>query len=284
MADLDRQVSGMTDPGRNAGPDGASARPFIDIGDLRMWFGTGQNPLLALDGVTLAVQEREFFSIVGPSGCGKSTLLLLIAGLLAPSAGELLIRGQRVSGPYTESAMVFQQDNLLEWRTVLTNVVLPAEIRRLPRDTYHQRALELLAFVGLRGFEQHYPHQLSGGMRQRAALCRALLCDLPLLLMDEPFGALDALTREEQQVMLQQIWLQDQKTVVFVTHDIREAVLLSDRVAVMSPRPGVIRDIVPIELQRPRARELTETVEFNRYVRRLRRSLESAHVPDSPTR
>jgi NitT/TauT family transport system ATP-binding protein len=284
MANLDRQVSGMTDPERNAEPDGASGRPFIAISDLRMWFGTVQKPLLALDGVTLAVREQEFFSIVGPSGCGKSTLLLLIAGLLAPSAGELLIRGQQVNGPYTEAAMVFQQDNLLEWRTVLTNVVLPAEIRRLPRSTYHQRALELLAFVGLRGFEQSYPHQLSGGMRQRAALCRALLCDLPLLLMDEPFGALDALTREEQQVMLQRIWLQDQKTVVFVTHDIREAVLLSDRVAVMSPRPGVIRDVVPIELPRPRARELTETVEFNRYVGRLRRSLESAHVQSPPLR
>src|SRR5438067_26 len=123
MADLDRQVSGMTDPGRNAGPDGANGRPFIAIHDLRMWFGTVQKPLLALDGVTLAVREREFFSIVGPSGCGKSTLLLLIAGLLRPSAGELLIRGQHVSGPYTEAAMVFQQDNLLEWRTVLTNVV-----------------------------------------------------------------------------------------------------------------------------------------------------------------
>src|SRR6266480_6204392 len=158
MANLDRQVSGMTDPERNAEPNGASGRPFIEISDLRMWFGTGQKPLLALDGVTLAVHEREFFSIAGPSGCGKSTLLLLIAGLLAPSAGELLIRGQQVSGPYTEAAMVFQQDNLLEWRTVLTNVVLPAEIRRLPRNAYHQRALELLAFVGLRGFEQNYPH------------------------------------------------------------------------------------------------------------------------------
>jgi NitT/TauT family transport system ATP-binding protein len=278
MADLDCQVSGISHPEARPGPDGGSGRPFVAIRDLRMSFGTVQNPVVALDGVTLAVREREFFSIVGPSGCGKSTLLLLIAGLLAPSAGELLIRGQPLSGPYTEAAMIFQQDNLLEWRTVLANVVLPAEIRRLPRRTYDQRALELLASVGLRGFEQSYPHQLSGGMRQRAALCRALLCDLPLLLMDEPFGALDALTREEQQLILQRMWLQDQKTVVFVTHDIREAVLLSDRVAVMSPRPGVVRDVVPIELPRPRARELTETVEFNRYVGLLRRSLESAHA------
>ena len=257
----------------------AAGQPFVAIRDLRMAFGNAQKSVLALDGVSLAVREQEFFSIVGPSGCGKSTLLLLIAGLLSPSGGELLIRGRALSGPYTEAAVIFQQDNLLEWRTVLANVVLPAEIRGLPLSTYRQRALELLDLVGLRGFDHHYPHQLSGGMRQRAALCRALLCDLPLLLMDEPFGALDALTREEQQLMLQRIWLQDQKTVVFVTHDIREAILLSDRVAVMSPRPGIIHEVVPIDLPRPRARELTETVEFNRYVGHLRRGLEGAHAP-----
>jgi NitT/TauT family transport system ATP-binding protein len=255
-----------------------SEHPFIAIRELRMAFGGAEKSVLALDGVTLTVREREFFSIVGPSGCGKSTLLLLIAGLLTPTAGDLLVRGHSLTGPYTEAAVVFQQDNLLEWRTVLANVVLPAEIRGLPLDTYRQRALDLLERVGLRGFEHCYSHQLSGGMRQRAALCRALLCDLPLLLMDEPFGALDALTREEQQLMLQRIWLQDQKTVVFVTHDIREAILLSDRVAVMSPRPGLIHEVVPIDLPRPRDRELTETVEFNRYVGHLRRGLERAHA------
>src|SRR5579884_3831757 len=170
----------------------AAAPPFVAIDDLRMCFGGARQRVLALDGVTLAVREREFYSIVGPSGCGKSTLLLLIAGLLMPTAGELLVRGQRLSGPYTDATMVFQQDNLLEWRTVLANVLLPAEIRQLPLGPYRQRALELLDLVGLRGFEQSYPHQLSGGMHQRAALCRALLCDQPLLLMDEPFGALDA--------------------------------------------------------------------------------------------
>jgi NitT/TauT family transport system ATP-binding protein len=254
-----------------------TGQPSIAITDLRMQFVSEQGSVLALDGVSLEVQQQEFFSIVGPSGCGKSTLLLLIAGLLSPSSGELLVGGRKLRGPYTDAAIVFQQDNLLEWRTILNNVVLPAEIRRLNREVYRRRAMELLGAVGLRGFEHSYPYQLSGGMRQRAALCRALICDLPLLLMDEPFGALDALTREEQQVMLQQIWLQHQKTVVFVTHDIREAILLSDRVAVMSARPGIIQDIVPIDLPRPRAREMTETLEFNRYVGRIRRILESAH-------
>ncbi len=260
---------------RRAVPAGLS---FIAIKDLRMRFVSGQGSVLALDGISLDVQQREFFSVVGPSGCGKSTLLLLIAGLLVASDGGLLIDGRKLTGAYTDAAVVFQQDGLLEWRTIINNVVLPAEIRRLDRQTYRRRARELLAVAGLQGFEHHYPYQLSGGMRQRAALCRALICDLPLLLMDEPFGALDALTREEHQVMLQDLWLQHQKTVVFVTHDIREAILLSDRVAVMSPRPGTVQEIVPIALPRPRSREMTETVEFNRYVGRIRRALEKAQL------
>jgi NitT/TauT family transport system ATP-binding protein len=269
----------MTDAARNTVHADPGGQPFVAIADLRMRFGEAERAVLALDGVTLTVATQEFFSIVGPSGCGKSTLLLLVAGLLTPTEGDLLVHGRSLNGPYTEAAIVFQQDSLLEWRTIFENVLLPSEIRRLPRDTYRQRALDLLEFVGLQGFEHHYPYQLSGGMRQRAALCRALLCDLPLLLMDEPFGALDALTREEQQLMLQRTWLQHQKTVIFVTHDIREAILLSDRVAVMSPRPGVIHDVVSIDLPRPRTRELTETVEFNRYVGQIRRILESAHAP-----
>jgi NitT/TauT family transport system ATP-binding protein len=234
--------------------------------------------VLALDRVTFDVRREEFFSILGPSGCGKSTLLLLIAGLLEPSAGELVVGGGPLDGTYPDAALVFQQDILLEWRTILDNVMLPVELRRLDRNTYRQRALELLAAVGLQGFEPRFPYQLSGGMRQRAALCRALIRDLPLLLMDEPFGALDALSREEHQLMLHDIWLQHRKTVVFVTHDIREAILLSDRVAVMSPRPGTLEEIVPIDLPRPRTRELTESAEFNHYVGRIRRILETARA------
>jgi NitT/TauT family transport system ATP-binding protein len=230
--------------------------------------------VLALDDVTFGVRRHEFLSIVGPSGCGKTTLLLLAAGLLMPSAGELRIDGRRLHGPFTDAAIVFQHDNLLEWRTVLDNVVLPAEIRRLERAPYRDRARELLALVGLAGFERSYPHQLSGGMRQRAALCRALVHDLPLLLMDEPFASLDALGREEHQHMLQRLWLAQRKTVLFVTHDIREAVMLSDRVAVMSPRPGRILDVLAIDLPRPRPPDVAESAEFNGLVRRVRRLLE----------
>jgi NitT/TauT family transport system ATP-binding protein len=243
-----------------------------------MEFPSLSGPVLALDDLRLQVHRKEFFSIVGPSGCGKSTLLLLVSGLLRPSAGQLLVGGRELNGPYTDAAIVFQQDNLLEWRTILSNVLLPAEIRRLDLEPYRLRARELLASVGLQRFEDSYPYQLSGGMRQRAALCRALICDLPLLLMDEPFGALDALTREEHQVMLQHVWLQQQKTVVFVTHDIREAVLLSDQVAFMSPRPGRIVDVISIDLPRPRFPALTETPEFNQYVGRIRRLLDETRV------
>jgi NitT/TauT family transport system ATP-binding protein len=232
--------------------------------------------LLALDDVTLSVRRHEFLSIVGPSGCGKTTLLLLAAGLLTPSAGEVRIDDRRLDGPYTEAAIVFQHDNLLEWRTVLDNVLLPAEIRRLERAPYRRRARELLALVGLAGFERAYPHELSGGMRQRTALCRALIHDVPLLLMDEPFAALDALAREEHQSLLQRVWLGERKTVLFVTHDIREAVMLSDRVAVMSPRPGRILDVLAIDLPRPRAPEAAETEEFAGLVRRIRSVLNAA--------
>jgi NitT/TauT family transport system ATP-binding protein len=247
---------------------------LVSAAAVRMEYRSRAGGVLALDDVTFAVRRHEFLSIVGPSGCGKTTLLLLAAGLLTPSAGELRIDGRRLDGPYTDAAIVFQHDNLLEWRTVLDNVLLPAEIRRLDLAPYRHRARELLARVGLAGFERSYPHQLSGGMRQRTALCRALIHDLPLLLMDEPFAALDALGREEHQFMLQRLWLAQPKTVLFVTHDIREAVMLSDRVAVMSSRPGRILDVLGIDLPRPRAPEAAESADFNGLVRRVRRLLD----------
>jgi NitT/TauT family transport system ATP-binding protein len=239
-------------------------------------------PVLALDGVTLSIAEHEFFAILGPSGCGKSTLLLLAAGLLPPSAGTLAIAGERVRGAYTDAGIAFQHANLLEWRTVWRNVVLPLEIRRLKTERFLARARELLNLVGLAGFENHYPHQLSGGMKQRVALCRALVCDLPLLLMDEPFGALDALSREEHQLMLQDLWLRERKTVLFITHDVREAILLADRVAVMSQRPGRIQDVVEIALPRPRGQEVSETPEFIAYARRIRAGLFSRQTGRAP--
>lgn len=254
----------------------AEALPFLDIRDLVMTFQTRRGPLKALDATTLAQREGEFLSVVGPSGCGKSTLLLLIAGIFEATSGKIVIDGKKLNGPYKNGAVVFQQDNLLEWRTVIDNVMLPVEIRGLEKTVYKPQACQLLTDVGLEGFENSYPHQLSGGMRQRAAICRALICDLPLLLMDEPFGALDAISREEHQQMLQDIWLRSRRTLVFVTHDIREAVMLSDRVAVMTPRPGRIRDIVTIDLARPRRPKMMDTPEFNSYVAGLRTLLNYA--------
>lgn len=236
-------------------------------------FGRGATARVALENTDFEIRQGEFFVVVGPSGCGKTTLMNLIAGLLLPSAGRLEIAGEEIRGPYTAAGVAFQHHNLLEWRTVLDNVLLPLEIRHLKDAKFLQRAHELLELVGLQDFERHYPHELSGGMRQRTALCRALVCDLPLLLMDEPFGALDALTREEHQIMLQDVWLREKKTVVFITHDVREAILLGDRVAVMASRPGRIVEFIDIRLPRPRNQEMTETPEFNAYVHRLRTKL-----------
>lgn len=251
----------------------AGEAPFVEVSDVRMEFTPGPNSVVALDGISLEVLPQEFISLLGPSGCGKSTLLLLIAGLLMPTGGRLAIGAQELTGPFIEAGIVFQQDNLLEWRTIIDNVMLPVEIRRLDRREHLKHAFDLLRTVGLEGFEKSFPHQLSGGMRQRAALCRALVCDVPLLLMDEPFGALDALSREEHQQLLQRIWLQERKTVIFVTHDIREAVMLSDRIVVMTPRPGRIAELVTVKLPRPRNPEMMETPEFNALVGRIRRQL-----------
>jgi NitT/TauT family transport system ATP-binding protein len=250
--------------------------PFVRVRDLSIRFGNAKSSLLALDGVSLDIREGEFMSVVGPSGCGKSTLLLGIAGLLRPSAGTVLIRDALVASAYTDAGIAFQNHNLLEWRTVLRNVMLPVEIRGMDERKFLPRAEQLLALVGLCGFENKYPHQLSGGMRQRVSICRALVCDLPLLLMDEPFGSLDALSREEHQLLLQDVWLRERKTVLFITHDIREAVLLSDRVAVMSPRPGRLLDIFDIDLARPRDQSVSETPVFNDYARRIRAVLNTA--------
>jgi NitT/TauT family transport system ATP-binding protein len=252
--------------------------PYVHIRNLGMVFHPASVPVVALDDISLDVAEGEFFSILGPSGCGKSTLMLLVAGLVTPTSGTLLVEGKPLSGAYKNAGIAFQHHNLLEWRTVLDNVLLPLEIRRQKTKPYVERARELLTMVGLESAGRLYPYQLSGGMRQRAALCRALVCNQPLLLMDEPFGALDALTREEHQLMLQDIWLKERKTVVFITHDVREAILLSDRVAVMTTRPGRILEVFDIDLPRPRAQEASETPEFNTYVHRIRAKLYARRV------
>ena len=235
----------------------------------------------ALDRVSLALDDGEFLSIVGPSGCGKSTLMLIAAGLVMPTSGAVRIGGVQVTKPYANVGVAFQDPTLYEWRRVLENVLLPVEIQRRELGPFRQRARELLGLVGLEGFERKYPFELSGGMRQRVALCRALVHDPPLLLLDEPFGALDALSRDQLNVELQSIWQRNRKTVLLITHSIQEAVFLSDRVVVMSPRPGRVGKIICIDLPRPRTFDLAEAPEFGGYVRRIREVFESWGVLSS---
>ncbi len=224
------------------------------------------NGLKALSPTTLSIAEGEFVAIVGPSGCGKSTLLRIAAGLDKASSGETRIADRRVDQPETDLGFAFQSPVLLDWRTVLENIMLQAEARKLPRETYLTRANELLAATGLKGFENAYPYQLSGGMSQRVSVCRALVHDPSLLFMDEPFGALDALTRDQMLVDMQSLWLRSRPTVLFVTHSIQEAVFLSDRVVVMASRPGRVEKIVDVPLPRRRRLSVRSTAPFNAIV------------------
>jgi NitT/TauT family transport system ATP-binding protein len=240
-------------------PAGAGERVSVDLAGVaktyRRGHGSAARETHALDAIDLAIREGEFLAIVGPSGCGKSTLLRIIAGLHLPSAGEARVGGRLVDRPQTDVGIVFQSPVLLDWRNVLDNVLVQVELRGLKPRAYRDRALRLLAQVGLADFIDRFPHELSGGMRQRVAIVRALIHDAPLLLFDEPFGALDALTREQMRLDLEALWLSTRKTVVFITHSIDEAVLLADRVVVMSPRPGRIERVIDIRMPRPRGLE-----------------------------
>jgi NitT/TauT family transport system ATP-binding protein len=217
-------------------------------------------------------------AILGSSGCGKSTLLMIIAGFMPPSSGEIFVSGCKVSRPITDLGIVFQRDLLFDWRTVLGNIMLQAEIRGLDRATIQERALELLSKVKLQDFAHRYPWELSGGMRQRVAICRALVHDASLLLLDEPFGALDALTRDQINLDLQEIWSADKRTAVLVTHSIPEAILLADRIVVMSPRPGRVVREIKVELARPRTLEAQERSMFAEYHREIRHTMEQLGV------
>jgi NitT/TauT family transport system ATP-binding protein len=244
-------------------------RPYLALQGLSKVYATRDGPVRALDQVSISEKRGEFLSIVGPSGCGKSTLLMMAAGLMPASSGAVTIDGERVTGPRTEIGIVFQSPVLLEWRTALGNVMLQAEAKKLERSAAERRARELLASVGLGGFEHKYPHELSGGMRQRVSICRALIHNPPQLLMDEPFGALDALTRDQLVLDLQAIWNERRMTVLFITHSVAEAVFLSDQVIVMTPRPGRIDRVIDIDLPRPRTLAMRETPEFARYSREI---------------
>ena len=227
--------------------------PLIEVDRVSQVFRTGKARLHALDEIVLDIRENEFITLVGRSGCGKSTLLRIIAGLLVATAGEVRVQGRRVAAPRPDVSLMFQRSALLPWRNVIDNVMLPVEILKLDRKQFRRRAEELLTLVGLEGFEDRRPYELSGGMQQRVALCRALVHDPALLLMDEPFAALDALTREELSLELQRLWSENRKTIVFVTHSIQEATLLADRIVVMTPRPGRIARILEVGAPRPRS-------------------------------
>ncbi|MDD3621590.1 MAG: ABC transporter ATP-binding protein [Methanofollis sp.] len=220
----------------------------------------------ALGDINLEVEEGEFICILGPSGCGKTTLLRIIAGLDDPSSGRAEIGGREITGPAPELAMIFQEYSLYPWRTIIDNTAFGLEVRGISKEERYAKAREYLDLVGLKEFEGSYPYELSGGMRQRVAVARALCSEPQVLLMDEPFGALDAQTRNTMQKELLEIWKKTKKTVIFVTHSVDEAVYLSDRVVVLSPRPSEVREIVTVEQERPRERTSLEFAQVRRYV------------------
>ncbi len=245
----------------------------IRVQHLWMRYGGDTDGVIALADIDFTVRDGEFVSIVGPSGCGKSTLLRILAGLMPPTSGQAALAGSPIDGPRRDIGVVFQSPVLFPWRTVLANAELPVDVQGLDRRAMRAKALELLKLVGLEGFESRYPRELSGGMQQRVSLVRALIHDPALLLMDEPFGALDAMTRETMHIELQRIWMERRKTIVFITHSIAEAVFLADRVLVMTPRPGKIGAELKIDLPRPRALDVVNTEIFGSYVRQIRAAL-----------
>ena len=244
--------------------------PILIVDQVKMTFRTQQGRLWALAGVSFRVAPGEFLCIVGPSGCGKTTLLRILGGLAKPTGGSVYLEGEPLTAPRRRIGFVFQKAALLPWRTVLENVTLPLEIQGVEAAEARRRAEELLELVRLAGFEGAYPHELSGGMEQRVAIARALVHDPAILLLDEPFGALDALTRERMNLELLRIWRAKRKTVVMVTHSIQEAIFLADRILVMSSRPGRIEASFPVPLPRPRRLEMLYSDEFDILSRRVR--------------
>ena len=257
--------------------DGGSRQitePAVAIEALSKRFDTG----VAIEDLTFAVGERRFVSLVGPSGCGKSTALRIIAGLVAPTGGSVRVRGREVTGPIKDVGMVFQSPVLLPWRRTLDNILFTAEMRGERLSSWRNRTLSLMKLAGLEGFERSYPHELSGGMQQRVSICRALLLEPSLLLMDEPFGALDIITRERMGFELQRIWSATQNTVLLVTHSIAEAVLLSDTVVAMTARPGRVRAIVEVDLPRPRGPKTLTDPRFVALTAEVRESIEAPWI------
>ena len=259
-------------------PDAVAAQePLVSVAGVQKTYFTRQAPVHAVASASVDVARGEFVSLLGPSGCGKSTLLMMIAGLEQPTGGSILLGGTEVRKPRRDIGIIFQDATLLPWKSAIDNVLFPVRILKLPIEPYRQRAKELLAMVGLSDFENKKPSQLSGGMRQRVAICRALIHDPDILLMDEPFSALDAITRDQMNVALSEILETYRKTVIFVTHSIREAAFLSDRVVVMGGRPSSIVLDMKMPFERPRRFDIEETDEFVKVCRQLRLTIEEAH-------
>lgn len=252
--------------------------PALEARGIRHVYPGANGGLLALDGIGLALGPGEFVAIVGPSGCGKSTLLRILGGLLEPTEGWVQLSGKPVASPRRQVGYVFQSVNLMPWRSVLRNTTLPLEVAGAPQAERERRARDLLALVGLGDFEAAYPRQLSGGMAQRVAIARALVSEPEVLLLDEPFGALDALSREQMNVELLRIWQARQVTALMVTHDLQEAIFLADRVLVMSPRPGQISAEVSVDLPRPRRLEVKYTEFFGVLARRVREAIDPSET------
>ncbi|MBI3503891.1 MAG: ABC transporter ATP-binding protein [Proteobacteria bacterium] len=260
---------GTATPAPSAPARAGAADAHIEIEGLRHVFRRDGKTTHAIERIDLSVRHGEFVAVVGASGCGKSTMLKIVAGLLAHSEGSVRFDGRDVKGPQTNLGIVFQSPVLLEWRNVIDNVLIQLELRDIDPKPYRARAEQLLRDVGLGDFFDRLPRELSGGMRQRAAIVRALIHDPPLVMMDEPFGALDALTREQMRIDLEKLWLHRRQTMLFVTHSIGEAVALADRVVVMTPRPGRIDRIVDIDLPRPRDKEAIASKRFSEYVEEI---------------
>ena len=254
-----------------------SSKPLVSVNAVQKTYFTRQSSVQAVASASVDVARGEFVSLLGPSGCGKSTLLMMIAGLEQPTAGSISLADAPVARPRRDIGIIFQDATLLPWKSALENVLFPIRILKLPLATYRDRAHELLKMVGLTGFEHKKPAELSGGMRQRVAICRALIHDPEILLMDEPFSALDAITRDQMNVALSEILETYRKTVIFVTHSIREAAFLSDRVVVMGGRPSTIILDLKMPFGRPRRFEIEETQEFTQVCRQLRLTIEAAH-------
>jgi NitT/TauT family transport system ATP-binding protein len=246
------------------------ATPVLSANNLGVTYAGDRGKTTALESFNFTIREGEFVSLLGPSGCGKSTLLRVACGLLRPSSGGMDLRGERIVKPTSNVGVVFQHPTLLPWKSVIENVLVPCDILGHPRSRTQPRALELLALTGLANFANHYPGELSGGMQQRVGLARGLVHDPDVLLMDEPFAALDALTREQMALELQKLWLRQTKSVMFITHSIPEAVFLSDRIVVLSARPGRVMREFKIDLPRPRALETMRSALFGNYCHELR--------------